>query len=95
MKITKDDVLKVADIALITVDDQKAQQLADEFAEFLQFANQLNDVDVSDVSPAQHITDMQNVFREDEVKCSFKREDILKNAPSAEAGCFTVPLVVE
>ena len=38
---------------------------------------------------------IQNVFREDVVKESYSQEDILKNAPSQEGGCYLVPKVVE
>ena len=39
--------------------------------------------------------DVINVFKEDNVKPSYKREEILKNAPSAQGGCISVPKVVE
>ena len=34
-------------------------------------------------------------FREDEPRPSFSNEEILSNAPDAEAGCFRVPKVIE
>ena len=38
---------------------------------------------------------MSNAFREDVVKPSFDRDEMLKNAPSALGGGYTVPKVVE
>jgi aspartyl-tRNA(Asn)/glutamyl-tRNA(Gln) amidotransferase subunit C len=38
---------------------------------------------------------MQNVFREDIVKPSLKRDDVLKNAPAEENGLFKVPRIIE
>lgn len=34
-------------------------------------------------------------LREDEIKPSFKRDEILKNAPKTQAGCIVVPKTVE
>ncbi|MBQ4100124.1 MAG: aspartyl/glutamyl-tRNA amidotransferase subunit C [Oscillospiraceae bacterium] len=37
----------------------------------------------------------QMQLRKDEVKPSLRREEIVKNAPSTEAGCFVVPRVLD
>jgi aspartyl-tRNA(Asn)/glutamyl-tRNA(Gln) amidotransferase subunit C len=37
---------------------------------------------------------LKNVFREDEVKPSYPREEILKNAPSRTEFFFKVPKVI-
>ena len=61
----------------------------------LELANSLSDVDVENVLPTNHILDIKNVFREDNVEKSYDRELILKNAPEKEAGCVSVPQTVE
>ena len=58
-------------------------------------ANQLSSIDVEGVKPTAHILNIQNVFREDIQQPSYDRELILKNAPSKDAGCVSVPKVVE
>ena len=39
----------------------------------------LKEVDISGVEPTAHVVDKKNVFRKDEKKDSFPREQILKN----------------
>ena len=38
--------------------------------------------------------EIKNVLREDEVKPSYSRDEILKNAPAKEAGCIVVPSIM-
>jgi aspartyl-tRNA(Asn)/glutamyl-tRNA(Gln) amidotransferase subunit C len=35
------------------------------------------------------------ILREDEIKPSISRKDVLRNAPQTEAGCIVVPKIVE
>ena len=42
-----------------------------------------------------NILDIKNVFRKDQLKDSYDREEILMNAPEKQAGCVSVPKVVE
>ena len=61
----------------------------------VEFANNLSTIDIDGVRPTAHILDIKNVFRKDEVSDSYDREEILKNAPESQAGCISVPKVVE
>ena len=59
------------------------------------FADKLNELDTDGVVPTAHAIPMQNAFREDEIKESYPREEILKNAPSTDGDGFLIPKVVE
>ena len=59
--------------------------------DILNFANIVNNAPVEGLSETIGANDNFNVFRKDEVVPSYKREDILKNAPEKEAGCIIVP----
>jgi aspartyl-tRNA(Asn)/glutamyl-tRNA(Gln) amidotransferase subunit C len=63
--------------------------------DIVEFANNINKLNTDGVEPTNHILKVQNVFREDEVKESYSRDEILKNAPKKEAGCLVVPSVVQ
>ena len=64
-------------------------------AAIIGFADKLNEIDTGDSEPHAHAIAVENVFREDEIKPSYKRDEILKNAPDKQAGCFAVPRIVE
>lgn len=95
MKISKDDVLYVANLARLNVSEQEAEKLAVEMGSIIDFADMLSEVDTNGIEPTNHAMKMENVFREDVITGSYDRDLILKNAPSKEAGCYSVPKVVE
>ena len=95
MKITTDEVKYVANLAKLYVDETEAEKLTGEMESIINFANMLSEIDTENIAPTNHAMKVQNVFREDVVKESYSQEDILKNAPSQEGGCYLVPKVVE
>lgn len=95
MKITTDEVKYVANLAKLYVDEAESEKLTAEMENIITFADMLSEIDTKDISPTNHAMKVQNVFREDIVKDSYSQEDILKNAPSQEGGCYLVPKVVE
>ncbi len=95
MKISKEEVLHVALLARLKLSDEEAETLSRDMESIIGFANKLNELDTEGVVPTAHAIPMSNAFREDVVKPSYDREAMLKNAPSAEDGGYTVPKVVE
>ena len=95
MKITEKEVEYVAKLARLYVSEEEKAKLTKNMSAIIEFADTLPKIDTDGVAPAAHAIPVQNVFREDVVKDSYKRDDILKNAPEKEAGCFSVPKVVE
>ena len=95
MKISNEEVKHIAKLAKLSLSDDEVEKFSTELGQIAEFVNQLNEVDISGIEPTAHVVDKKNVFRKDEMKDSFPREQILKNAPSKEAGCISVPRVVE
>ncbi|MBZ4646779.1 MAG: glutamyl-tRNA(Gln) and/or aspartyl-tRNA(Asn) amidotransferase, subunit [Clostridia bacterium] len=95
MKITKEQVEHVANLARLNLTEDEKERLTGEMENIIAFADKLNELDTSGVEPTAHAIPIQNVFREDIVGPSYDREKILANAPSREDGCFKVPKIVE
>ncbi len=95
MKISKEEVLHVASLARLKFSDADAEKLEADMAEIINFADTLSELDTSDIVPTAHAIPMQNAFRVDEIKPSFERREILKNAPDFDEEGFIVPKVVE
>lgn len=95
MKISKEEVLHVASLARLKFSDADAEKLEADMAEIINFADTLSELDTNDIVPTAHAIPMQNAFREDEIKPSFERREILKNAPDFDEEGFIVPKVVE
>ena len=93
--VTDKDIEYVARLAKLKLSDEEKTRLVSQMGDIVEFANNINKLNTDGVEPTNHILKVQNVFREDEVKESYSRDEILKNAPKKEAGCLVVPSVVQ
>ena len=92
--ITDKDIEYVARLAKLKLSDEEKDTLVSQMGDIVEFANNISRLDTDGVNPTNHILEVKNVFREDEVKASYPREEILKNAPAKEAGCIVVPNII-
>ncbi len=82
-------------LARLELTDAEKEKAKKDLSDILQYIDLLNELDTDGVTPMSHVLPIQNVMREDEVKPSFAREDILKNAPQQKNGCYKVPKAVD
>src|SRR5258706_15554912 len=83
--LTRDDVLKLARLARLTITDEEVEKYRKELTEILQYVDQLQNVDVSGLQPTTQVTGLTNVMREDEVQdYGASREDLLRIVPQVE-----------
>ncbi|MGO4889732.1 Asp-tRNA(Asn)/Glu-tRNA(Gln) amidotransferase subunit GatC [Anaerobacillus sp. MEB173] len=94
-QITKDQVKHVANLARLSITEEDAEMLTQQLGAIINFAEQLNELDTEGVKPTTHVLDVKNVMREDVVKESLPREDVLKNAPDHQDGQVKVPSILE
>ena len=95
MKITKEDVLKIADIAHLNLTEDEVQGFTEDLEKMVAFADQLNEIDMTDAETKIEEATLFNVLRKDQVKPSMTKEELLANAPQEKNGCFFVPQIVE
>jgi len=95
MSISKEEVKHIAKLSKLEFSEEELEKYTSDLSDIVDMANELANVDVSGVKPTAHILDVKNVFRKDERQQSYDRELILENAPSKDAGCISVPRVVE
>ncbi|MEN8907146.1 MAG: Asp-tRNA(Asn)/Glu-tRNA(Gln) amidotransferase subunit GatC [Clostridiales bacterium] len=95
MKISEETIRNVASLARLKLSDSDIIKLKVDMENIISYVNKLDELDVSDVEPTAHIMSVNNVLRDDKVKESYKRDQILENAPSEDEGCFKVPKIVE
>ena len=95
MSITVKELEHLAKLSKLTLNNEEKDRLIDEMDGIIAFAEKLNELDVDNIKPTMHAADIYNVFREDEIKPSYKAEEIVQNAPKSSANCFVVPKAVE
>jgi len=99
MKISREDVLRVADLAYLDLSDSELETYRKQIDEILEYAGKLNELDTTNVEPmAQMLADDQTAdatLREDIVVPCDVAPEILKQAPDPEPPYFRVPKVIE
>lgn len=93
-KIGIDEVKRLAALAKIGLTDEEAAQMSVELGQIVEFVEQLQKVDVKGVETTDQVTGLKDVWREDEVKPSMPREQLLANAPEQQDGYIKVRRVM-
>jgi aspartyl-tRNA(Asn)/glutamyl-tRNA(Gln) amidotransferase subunit C len=95
MSLTKQEVTKIARLSRIEVLEEKKPQLANKIGTILDWMANLNEVDTSNVEPLINVHQMALPLAKDQVSDGGIAEAVLKNAPDAKYGYFTVPKMIE
>jgi aspartyl-tRNA(Asn)/glutamyl-tRNA(Gln) amidotransferase subunit C len=93
-RISRADVAHVARLARLDLTDDELEQFTDQLGAVLEHARDVEALDTAGVAPTQHPLPLRNVLREDRVVPSLDREEVLAQAPEAEADRFKVPRIL-
>ena len=95
MKISKDDIIKVSELARLEFKGEELEKFTEQLGNILEYIEQLNELNTDNVEPTSHVLDMSTPLREDKVVEWLSTEEVLKNAPESEDDFFVVPQVIE
>ena len=95
MKITREEVLKIAEIAHLTLTEDEVLEFTTDLEQMVNFADQLKDLDTTKVETNKDEPAIFNVLRKDKLRPSMDKDELLANAPQVKNGCFFVPQIVE
>lgn len=86
------DVKRVAKLARLRIPEEKVAKMEADMNGILRMVENL-----PDLSSADALIDLNNTMelREDVIVPSYPRDEMLKNAPKAVAGCIVVPKTVD
>ncbi|MDL2342048.1 MAG: Asp-tRNA(Asn)/Glu-tRNA(Gln) amidotransferase subunit GatC [Patescibacteria group bacterium] len=94
-KLSRDDVLKLANLARLELSEDEITEYVTELSEILQYVEMLQSVDVSGLAPTNQVTGLTNVTRDDEiVDYGYQVADLLTNVPAVEAGQLKVKRMI-
>ena len=94
MKIKTNQLKYVANLARISLSKKETALFSKQLNSILKYMDKLNKLDTKKIKPMSHALNIVNVFREDKIRESLDRKDVLRNAPSAKEGFFQVPKVI-
>lgn len=91
----KFDVLHVAKLANLPITNAEKSKFEKQLEETIDHIKNLNEIDTKDVIPTSHVTGLENITREDEVKPSLTQEEALQNTKSQYKGFFKVKGILD
>jgi aspartyl-tRNA(Asn)/glutamyl-tRNA(Gln) amidotransferase subunit C len=84
-KLTREDVLKLAQLMRLELSDAEVEEFRGELSEILTYVEQLQSVNVAGLKPTNQVSGLVNVMRSDQVKdYGYKPGDLLKNVPKVK-----------
>lgn len=93
-RITRADVEHVARLARLELTADEIDLFTGQLGDILEHAADIEALDVGDIPATSHPLPIVNVVRADEIVVSLDRDEVLAQAPAAEAGRFRVPPVL-
>ena len=94
MPLTPEEVLHIARLARLHVDEQEVSHYSRELTVILDYVAQLSAVDTSALDSPKHAELNENVLRDDLVTPSLDRDVVLRGAPLHDGVYFMVPKVI-
>ncbi|MEN6671174.1 Asp-tRNA(Asn)/Glu-tRNA(Gln) amidotransferase subunit GatC [Psychrobacter sp. B38] len=93
--VSREEILEIANLARLGVDESTANSYADEITKVLKLMVTLGNVDTTDVKPLANIHETCQELRADIAKHDINRERNQSVAPAVEDGLYLVPQVIE
>jgi aspartyl-tRNA(Asn)/glutamyl-tRNA(Gln) amidotransferase subunit C len=89
--IGREQVLHVARLARLELDDAEVERMAAELSGILEHIERIGELDLDHVEPTSHVVALENVLRPDVPRPSLPRERALEGAPDTGELGFRVP----
>ena len=94
MQVSKEEILHIANLAQLTLEENEIEKYQTNLEEILNFANIVNNAPVDGLNVTIGTNEAKNVFRKDEVKIFEDNESLLQNEPTQEQHMFKIPKVI-
>jgi aspartyl-tRNA(Asn)/glutamyl-tRNA(Gln) amidotransferase subunit C len=92
VELSTKDIEHLAELANLQLNEEEIEKFKTQLTKTLAYVENLHELNVSDVSPTNHITNQKNVYFTDGTKCErmFTQEEALANAKETKNKLFVV-----
>ena len=94
MKLDKNTVKRIADLSKLEFTSDETTAILKDMNQMLEFIDQLKELDTTNIDPLIHMTEDENILREDDAIAGASQQEALKNAPSKDSTYFKIPKVI-
>ena len=94
-QISRDDVLHLAQLSRLQLDEDEVDSLAEDITNILGYVEQLDELDTENIEPTYQVTGLDSVWRDDEINTSdVSKEALLALSPDKADNQVKVPKVL-
>ena len=94
MQVSKEEILHIANLARLTLEEDEIDSYILHLQDILNFANIVNNAPIENLDITVGANEAKNVFRKDEIKVFEDNESLLQNAVDKEQNMFKIPKVL-
>ena len=95
MDIKREDILHLANLSEFTLSDAETDSLGKDLQDIIKYISQLDELDTSKVEPTYQVFEMENIWRDDEIKVQdATREQLLALTREEKDNQIKVPKVL-
>jgi len=95
MVIDKDHILKLADLAKITISEEEVDSYISDINKILELISEIKNVNTDGVEPLSNVLDQLSKTREDKPTINLDRDNAMGNAPDNDGVYFQVPPTIK
>ena len=95
MEIKREDILHLAQLSNISLNDSETESLTKDLQNIIKYISQLDSLDTNGVEPTYQVFEMENVWRKDEILAQdASREELLALTKEEKDNQIKVPKVL-
>lgn len=94
MSVSREEILHIANLACLNLEESEIDTYILHLQEILDFANIVNDANVEELDITIGANEAKNVFRKDEIEVFEDNASLLQNAIAKEDNMFKIPRVI-
>lgn len=94
MKVSKEEILNIANLAQLALEEDEIEKYMLHLQDILNFANIVNNAPVDGLDITIGANEAKNIFRKDEIKRFEDVDSLLENAPTQDQHMFKLPKVL-
>jgi aspartyl-tRNA(Asn)/glutamyl-tRNA(Gln) amidotransferase subunit C len=94
-RISRDQVLHLAQLARLALDEEETAALTEQLDRVLEYARSLEGLDTEGIEPTSHPLPIRTPWREDRCEAPIPAEQAVANAPERSDTAFVVPKILD
>ncbi|HMK55353.1 MAG TPA: Asp-tRNA(Asn)/Glu-tRNA(Gln) amidotransferase subunit GatC [Dissulfurispiraceae bacterium] len=95
MRLSLEEVRHIAQLSRLALSEGEAELYAPQLSKIIDYVEQLNNLDTSDIEPTSHIISLNNVMADDVPGTSLPRAEALRNAPDSTEKFYRIQKIIE